>query len=142
MPTISGTAQVGETLTATTEGIVDPDGVPATFTYQWMSNGTSIAGAMAATYEVQATDAGKVITVQVTFTDNAGTVEELTSAATVTVVSVPGVSNTPATGVPTITGIPQVDVLLMANTTAIRDADETRAGGRNQCRQVHVSVAG
>ena len=61
MPTITGTAQVGETLTATTEGIVDPDGVPATFTYQWMSNGVSIAGAMPRPRTtVQATDAGTV----------------------------------------------------------------------------------
>ena len=122
MPTISGTAQVGETLMANTSAIMDADGMPApaTFTYQWMSDGTSIPGAMAATYEVQATDAGKAITVQVTFTDDAGSVEMLTSAATVTVVSVPG-GNTPATGMPMITGTPKVDQTLMANTEAIMD---------------------
>ena len=122
MPTITGTAQVGETLTATTEGIVDADGLPATFTYRWMSDGVPIAGAMAATYEVQATDAGKTIMVQVTFTDDAGNAEMLTSAATVTVVSVPG-GNTPATGMPTITGTPKVGELLTADTDAIEDAD-------------------
>ena len=43
-PAISGTAQVGQTLTASTTGIADPDGLPGTFTYQWIrvdANGTS-----------------------------------------------------------------------------------------------------
>ena len=51
MPTITGTAQVGETLMANTSAIMDADGLPATFTYQWMSNGTPIPVAMAATYD-------------------------------------------------------------------------------------------
>ena len=38
-PTISGTAQVGETLTASTTGIADSDGLAfATFTYQWLAD--------------------------------------------------------------------------------------------------------
>ena len=47
MPTIRGTAQVGETLSASTDGITDPDGKPANasdYTYQWQSvdeDGTS-----------------------------------------------------------------------------------------------------
>ena len=121
VPTISGTAQVGQTLTAITTGIDDADGLPATFTYQWMSNGTAIPGAMAATYEVQATDAGKTIMVQVTFTDDAGNTEVLTSAATVTVAV--GSGNTPVTGVPTISGTAQVGQTLTAITTGIDDAD-------------------
>ena len=36
-PTISGTAQVGETLTADTSGIADADGLEnADFSYQWL----------------------------------------------------------------------------------------------------------
>ena len=58
MPTITGTAEVGQTLTADTSAIMDADGLPATFTYEWMSNGAPITGATAATYTVQATDAG------------------------------------------------------------------------------------
>ena len=35
-PSISGTAQVGQTLTASTSDIMDDDGLPASFTYQWV----------------------------------------------------------------------------------------------------------
>ncbi len=34
-PTISGTARVGLTLTASTAGVADVDGRQAAFTYQW-----------------------------------------------------------------------------------------------------------
>ena len=90
--TISGTAQVGQTLTADPSGITDTDGLTtATYTYQWLrvdadgvSNETNI-GANAATYTPVAADVGKQIKVQVSFTDDRGHVETVTSAATVTV---------------------------------------------------------
>ena len=45
-PTISGTAQVGETLTAETRDIEDDDGLDnAVFTYQWLADDAEIAGA-------------------------------------------------------------------------------------------------
>ena len=45
-PTISGTAQVGETLTANTSGISDADGLAgAFFTYQWLADDVAIDGA-------------------------------------------------------------------------------------------------
>ena len=34
-PAITGGAQVGEVLTASTNGIADADGLPSSFTYQW-----------------------------------------------------------------------------------------------------------
>ena len=42
VPTITGTAQVGQTLTAVTTGIMDADGLTSpTYTYQWIrGNGT------------------------------------------------------------------------------------------------------
>ena len=41
-PTISGTAQVGEVLTAGTTGIADADGLSgATFAYQWLADDVS-----------------------------------------------------------------------------------------------------
>ena len=53
-PAISGTVEVGETLTADTSGIADEDGLDnVVFTYQWVRNGTSdanISGATASTY--------------------------------------------------------------------------------------------
>ena len=82
-PTISGTAQVGETLTADTSGIADADGlVNATYSYQWLADAADIAGATASTYSLVAADAGKTIRVRVGFTDDDGNPESLTSAAT------------------------------------------------------------
>ena len=45
-PGITGTVQAGETLTATTDGIEDEDGLNgAVFAYQWVRSGTDIEGA-------------------------------------------------------------------------------------------------
>ena len=81
-PTISGTAQVGETLTADTSGITDADGlVNATFSYQWLADDAAIAGATGSTYTLADTDEGKAIKVRVSFTDDADNEETLTSEA-------------------------------------------------------------
>ena len=86
-PTISGTAQVGQTLTASTTGISDDDGLDnVSYSYQWLADDTEIDGATSSTYTLQATDNGKVIKVRVTFTDDADSDESLTSAATEAVV--------------------------------------------------------
>ena len=85
-PGIEGSAVVGQTLTATTSEIVDDDGIAdAVFNYQWLAGDEAIKGATAATYTVVAGDAGKVIKVRVTFTDDAGNEESLTSQATAAV---------------------------------------------------------
>ncbi len=89
-PTISGRAQVGQTLTVSTAGIADTDGLTnALYTYQWVANdGTSdsdIADATASAYTLTAGDVGKTIKVKVTFTDGGGNEETLTSAATAAV---------------------------------------------------------
>ena len=55
-----------------------------------------------------------------TFTDDADNQETLTSAATVEVAAKP---NTAPTGLPTISGTPQVDQTLTADTSGITDAD-------------------
>ena len=45
-PTISGTAQVGETLEAFPNSIADADGLTSpTYSYQWLADNTDIAGA-------------------------------------------------------------------------------------------------
>ena len=86
-PTISGTAQVGQTLTASTSGISDSDGLTnVNFSFQWLADDTEIDGATSSTYTVQSTDNGKVIKVRVTFTDDRGNEETLTSAGTSAVV--------------------------------------------------------
>ena len=82
-PTINGTAQVGEALTADTSGIADADGLSnVQYEYQWLADDAEIAGATGSTHTLADTDEGKAISVQVTFTDDAGNDESLTSAAT------------------------------------------------------------
>ena len=89
-PAISGTAQVGETLTAETSGIADADGLNnASFAYQWMADDSEIAGATGSTYTLTDDDEGKAVKVEVTFTDDAGNDESLTSAETGTVAGPP-----------------------------------------------------
>ena len=122
-PTISGTTQAGETLTSSITGISDGDGLAtATFTYQWLADDADIAGATGSSYTLMDADAGETIKVQVSFTDDAGNDEELTSAATGAVAAAPP-PNTPATGLPSITGTAQVGYTLSAVTSGIEDAD-------------------
>ena len=120
---ISGTAQVGETLTANTSGIADEDGLSnVQYEYQWLADDSDISGATNATYTLVAADEGKVIKVRVSFTDDAGNAESLTSAATDAVASA-AQTNSPATRAPTISGTAQVGETLTANTSGIADAD-------------------
>ena len=124
-PTISGMAQVGETLTASTSEIADEDRLSsASFSYQWIRNSgttdTDIAGATGATYTLVSADEGKTIKVRTTFTDDAGHQETLTSEGTAVVVPRP---NSPATGLPTISGTAQMGETLTASTSDIEDAD-------------------
>ncbi len=89
-PTISGTAQVGETLTANTSGIADEDGLDnVSFSYQWIADDVDISGATNASYTLSDSDEGKTVKVTVTFTDDAGNEESVTSAATDAVASPP-----------------------------------------------------
>ena len=122
---ISGTSQVGETLTVDTSGIADADGLTeVSYSYQWVANdGTAdsdITGATDSTYTLVTPDDGKIIKVRVSFTDDAGNEETLTSSATATVDAAP---NTPATGAPAISGTAQVGETLTAETSGIADAD-------------------
>ncbi len=82
LPTISGTPRVGETLTANTGGISDIDGLTnTTFTYQWLEGGGTISGATAQTLVLTPAQLGADIEVRVSFTDDAGNDERLTSQA-------------------------------------------------------------
>ena len=89
-PTVTGTAQVGETLSADISGIADADGLANVFySYQWIRNDgssdTDITGATDSTYTLVDADEGKTVKVKVSFTDDAGSNESLTSPATATV---------------------------------------------------------
>ena len=82
---ISGTATVGETLTATVIDVADPDGLPepAAYSFQWdrieehepTSIATSTEGPASDTYTLTAAEAGKTIRVRVEFPDRLGTTE-------------------------------------------------------------------
>ena len=87
-PAITGTAQVGQDLTADESPIMDTDGLPSSFTYKWFrvdSDGTSneaeISGETDATYTLTDDDEGKKVKVKVSFTDDLNGEEERTSAA-------------------------------------------------------------
>ena len=120
-PTITGTAQVGETLAADTSGISDADGLNgASFSYQWVADDSDIAGATHSTYTLTSSEQGQTVQVRVSFIDDADNEETLTSAATAAVASEP---NNPATGQPAISGTAQVGETLTASTSGIADAD-------------------
>ena len=84
-PTVTGTAQIGKTLTAK-PGTWTPTGV--TFKYQWRADGTTISGATATTYKPVAVDVGKKITVAVTGAKSGYTSTSKTSAETAKVSAV------------------------------------------------------
>ena len=119
-PTISGTAQVGETLTANTSGVIDADGLSnVQYEYQWLADDSEISGATNATYTLTDSEESKAITVRVSFTDDADNGEALTSAATDAVAA----ANIPATGAPTISGTARVGEVLTVDTSGISDED-------------------
>ena len=126
-PTIIGTAQAGERLTADTTGIADADGLTgATFAYQWLADDAEIAGATGSTYDLTSSEMDRAIKVRVSFTDDGGNDETLTSAATGAVspaAQQQQAPNRPATGAPTISGTAKVGETLTADVSGITDAD-------------------
>ena len=120
-PTISGTPQVGESLTAGTADISDADGLDdGSYNYQWLADDANIRHATGSVYTLTDDEEGKTIKVKVSFTDDAGNAETLTSQATDAVAPPP---NRPATGAPSIQGTLQDQQALTADTVGIADAD-------------------
>jgi hypothetical protein len=117
-PTVSGTARVGQTLTAGIAGWVP---APSVTSYQWKRGGTAIPGGVSRTYVLTAQDAGQVITVttnsakagyrSVIKTSN-GTAKVLPAALT-------------ATPTPTISGSAKVGQTLTAKVAAWAPAPVT-----------------
>ena len=94
--TITGTAEVGRTLTADTFQVGDTDGITnVSYTYAWYSGGAVVDGETESAYDVLARDMQQSIYVVVTFEDDASNAERLQSAA---VGPVPTVQNNEATG--------------------------------------------
>ena len=121
-PVISGTHNVGDTVTADVTGIADADGLTnVDYAYQWLSGDRELTGETNASYTLAGTDFGQAVAVRVTFADDAGNPETLTSEGIYPIMTAR--ENTPAAGQPTISGAPQVGQTLTADTTGITDAD-------------------
>ncbi|WP_352309081.1 BspA family leucine-rich repeat surface protein [Psychrobacter sp. W2-37-MNA-CIBAN-0211] len=75
--TIIGVAKVGQRLTST---IADENGVPSNVVYKWMADGVQVS--TNSTYTLVDSDAGKRMSLRVTFTDNDGYAEAVTSSTT------------------------------------------------------------
>ena len=95
-PEITGTPQVGQTLTATIGTIMDGDGLPTfpdDFTIQWVSGSTeTVVASNSETYVPMPADVGKTLKVKVSYTDTVtDTIIEgpLESDATATVRAAP-----------------------------------------------------
>ena len=119
-------------LEADVSSIADEDGLEnAAFAYQWLADDAAIAGATGSSYTLAEADESRAVRVQVSFTDDAGNSEELTSAATAAVAAKP---NSAATGALTINGTAQVGETLTVDSSGIADQD----GLDNQFTQTQV----
>ena len=122
--TIEGTAAEDETLTANTDTLADDDGL-GTLNYQWQSNTAAngafenIENATSQTYILGDNDVGREVQVMVSYTDDGGMDESVTSAATTVVTNV----NDAPTGSVTITGTVEEDQILTANVDNVADED-------------------
>lgn len=76
-PSITGTAQVGQTLTGAS-GTIRNGTASAR---RWLRNGAAISGATAPTYVVQASDVGAKITFEVTATNALNTANTIKSVS-------------------------------------------------------------
>ena len=122
-PTISGAAQVRETLSAGVSGIADDNGLSnASFDYQWVRSvdgtDTDITSATGSTFLLTYDEHNHTIRVRVSFTDDAGYPETLTSDATATVVRPPNAS---PSGRPAVSGVLAVGKTLTVDTSGITD---------------------
>jgi hypothetical protein len=109
VPTISGTAAVGATLTAVPGTWTPTD---ATLTYAWFRSGTTAPIGTGPTYQLVEADLGRTITVRATAVRTNYVTTSKTSAAT-TAVSAGAFTSTPA---PTIAGTQKVGSTLTAST--------------------------
>ncbi|WP_406644717.1 type I secretion C-terminal target domain-containing protein [Aliisedimentitalea scapharcae] len=78
-PVVQGDPSIGSTLAIEISGISDLDGL-GPFTFQWIRGETPIPGMTGGSYQIQPGDVGSAITVQVTYVDGFGTLEQIESA--------------------------------------------------------------
>lgn len=107
-PRVSGTPQVGQTLTASRGTWVLPGG---TYSYQWLADGTAIPGATGTTYTPTSDEIGDQISVRVTAQKPGIRAMRVTSRVTAAVAPDIIDNTTP----PMVTGQPEVDQPLTAD---------------------------
>lgn len=134
-PVISGTADVGKTLTASTgtwtpgvgDGVED---VTPVYSYQWLRDGSPIAGATTSTYRVATKDQGRALSVRVTLT-------QATATSPVSADSAPVVGRRLA--VATVVASPTV---AKPSTSVVVTVKIVATGGAKAAGKVTVKVAG
>ncbi len=130
--TISGNVAEDAVLTADVSALRDADGLPADaagYSYQWQRGDGSggfanIGGATARTYTLGDADVGQAVRVEVSYTDDQGTEETVTSDATAAVTN----TNDLPTGSVTISGTVTEGETLTAQTGTLADNDGLPAG--------------
>ncbi len=122
VPVISGTAQEGQTLTATAAVANEP--TETTITYQWQADHGSgfvdISGATGLSYLVKEADEGAPLRLVATSTDGDGSGTTATSAATSAVIDA-----APSLTVPVISGTAQEGQTLTATAAVANEPTET-----------------
>ncbi|MCM8738500.1 hypothetical protein M5E06_30705, partial [Azospirillum sp. A1-3] len=125
VPSVSGTATVGNALSATNGTWSDADGDSRTYSYQWYraddTNGTNAAlilGATSASYTLSSSDAHKYLRMVVTANDGRGGTQTATSSYTAITNSLPVNS-----AVPSVSGTATVGNALSATNGTWSDAD-------------------
>ena len=120
-------------LTADTSGIADADGLTgASFSYQWLADDVPpYPGPREVPTHLAGADVGKAVKVRVSFTDDAGHAETLTSAATAAVAA-----NPPAVTAVAITSDPGSDDTYALGDVITVSVNLRRGGGRDRLAAV------
>jgi hypothetical protein len=133
VPTVTGTAQVGQVLTAATPGTWTNS--PTSYAYQWMSGGANATGPGSATsaYTLVAADLGNTLAVSVIASNGFGpSVVPASSAATAVVIDIIPTINTAASipGIPQV-GIPITPIDAIWNHSVVSRTYQWKVGGVN-----------
>ncbi|PHO03711.1 hypothetical protein CSC82_12745 [Rhodobacteraceae bacterium 4F10] len=118
---VLGTARQGETLTAETAGLSDPNGIDSDLSIAWQRDGVA-TGDTGETYVLTQLDVGAEISALVTFLDGLGNIESVSSA---NLGPIENVNDAPQ-GTVQITGDARQDETLRVNISGLSDPDGTQ----------------
>ncbi|MCW3027812.1 MAG: hypothetical protein JWN81_1023, partial [Solirubrobacterales bacterium] len=141
LPAISGTAKVGQTLSASSGAWTES---PTSYKYQWQScdatgaNCAPIEGATSATYSLKSAEIGSTLRVAVTASNSAGPSAPASSAQSAEVK--PGFAPT-NTALPTITGTAKTGQTLTASSGSWTESPTSYAYQRQSCDTTGANCA-